>query len=72
MTVTQIRLTTVSHPEPTPESLLLAKLNADIAAIEARQSNPQGWAKLLEDERSKLLAKRAELVALTATSALAA
>jgi hypothetical protein len=72
MTVTQIRPTTMPQPEPTDESDSLAALNAEIAAIEARQPNPQGWAKELEDARSKLIAKRAELVALTATTVLAA
>jgi hypothetical protein len=69
MTVTPIRYAVQTVLSPAER---LKELNADIAAIEARQGDPQGWGKLLADERSKLLAKRAELVALTATTVLAA
>jgi hypothetical protein len=72
MTVIQIRPSTTPQPEPTDESKLLADLNAEIAAVEAKQNDPQGWAKELEDLRARLIAKRAELVALTATTVLAA
>ena len=73
MTVTQIRPTTT---EQTPESMRLAELDRQIAAVEAKQADPQGWAKELEDERARLIETRAKLrariVALTARTALAA
>lgn len=72
MTVTVIRPTIHPRPEQTPESRALAALNAEIAAIEARQADPQGWGKELEDERARLMQKRAALVDLTATTMLAA
>lgn len=59
MTATTLPLPTV---EQTSESRRLARINADLAAIEAKQSNPQGWAKLLEDQRAELLAERSELL----------
>jgi hypothetical protein len=62
--------------EQTPESRRLARITADLEAIDVRLHNPQGWAKLLEDERSRLLSERADLLRqgaeLTATSVLAA
>jgi hypothetical protein len=77
VTVTDIRART-SHPQPeqTTESQLLAESDAQIRAVEAKQADPQGWAKELEDERARLIEARgrilAEMVALTATTVLAA
>lgn len=72
MTVVDLPRTT----DPTAESERLARINADLAAIEAKQVDPHGWGSLLEDERSRLLSERAELlagrVALTATTMLGA
>lgn len=74
-------MTILDLPRPveltsTPESLRLARINADLASIEAKQLNPHGWGRLLEDERSRLLSERAVLlagrVALTATTMLGA
>lgn len=60
----------------TPESQRLARINADLAAIDAKRNDPQGWAQLLEDERSRLLSERAGLLmagaGLTVTTVLGA
>ncbi len=54
----------------------LARINTDLAAVEAKMDDPQGWASLLEDQRSVLLNRRAVLLAgrvdLTATTMLGA
>jgi len=73
MTVTQLR---PASTEQTPESKRLAALDRQIAAVEAKQADPQGWAKELGDERARLIDARgrlhAKMVALTATTVLAA
>jgi acyl-CoA reductase-like NAD-dependent aldehyde dehydrogenase len=72
MTVIDLPRTT----EQTRESVRLARITADLEAIVVRLQNPQGWGKLLEDERSRLLSERADLLRqgarLTATSVLGA
>jgi hypothetical protein len=76
VTIALERPTLTTEDPRTPESVELARINADLAAIEARMDNPHGWAKLLEDQRAVLLGRRAELLAgridLTATSVLGA
>ncbi len=62
--------------DQTVESAELARINADLAAVEAKMHDPQGWGRLLEDQRSVLLSRRAALLAdrvdLTATTMLGA
>jgi hypothetical protein len=72
--VTHIRTRkrTRTQSESTPESARLTELDAQITAVEAKLADPHGWGRELADERTRLLGLRAELVALTATSALAA
>ncbi|WP_045740800.1 hypothetical protein [Actinoplanes rectilineatus] len=60
MTVTDLPATTAG--EATPESERLARVVADLAAVEERMADPQGWGQLLEDERSRLMSQRAELL----------
>jgi hypothetical protein len=75
MTVTAIR-PDLSTAEPTAESVVLAELDAQIAAVDLKLADPQGWGNELNQERSRLLRRRTELldaaVDLTATTVLAA
>jgi hypothetical protein len=76
MTVTDIRTRMPAQAEPTVESAELAEIDAQIAAVDLKLKDPQGWGKELDDERSRLLGLRTELLAaavdLTATTVLAA
>jgi hypothetical protein len=76
MTVTDIRTRQTTQSTETVESAELAEIDAQIAAVTAKLKNPQGWGKELDDERSRLLGLRTELlgaaVDLTATTVLAA
>ena len=64
--------TTLPRPttDPTPAERL-AHLDAEIAAIDAKLQDPQGWRDALIANRDKLAAQR-ERVALVATTVLAA
>lgn len=72
MTTTDIRTRQRPQAEPTAQSLRLAELDAEIAAVKAKLDDPHGWGKELRNEHDRLLGLRADLVALTATTVLAA
>lgn len=62
MTVTDLRPRTAARPEPTAESRKLADLDAEIAAVDRKLDDPQGWGKELTDARARLLGLRAALL----------